>query len=220
MKDQTIPLLIITDSDKEFEKHIEKLGKFREINIIEPEKNEITIDQIRSIYRMIKHQSQQRRMVIIKNFDSTKSLAQNSILKLLEDKTANTQFVLQVQNLNKVIDTIQSRVKIINLTQTVKHLDDKDKEIIKQIITQSKAKSLAFLIDKKFINPSLQDINNFLSNLQLYLLKDKEISQTQKTRIIKKTFEYQKLLSSVNLNMQLTLDSILIFIYTVINNEK
>lgn len=220
MKDQTIPLLIISDSDKEFEKHIEKLGKFREINIIEPEKNEITIDQIRSIYGMIKHQSQQRRMVIIKNFDSTKSLAQNSILKLLEDKTANTQFVLQVKSLNNVIDTIQSRVKIINLNQTIKHLDDKDKEIIRQIITQSKAKSLAFLIDKKFINPSLQDINNFLSNLQLYLLEDKEISQTQKTKIIKKTFAYQKLLGSVNLNLQLTIDSLLIFIYTVINNEK
>jgi len=169
---------------------------------------------------MIKHIPQQRRLIIIKSFDSAKTLTQNAILKLLEEKITNTQFILQAQSLNKVIETIQSRVKIINLTQTVKYLDDKDREIIKQIITQSKAKSLVFLNEKEFINPSLADINNLLSNLQLYLLDNKEISQVQKTKIIKKTFEYQKLLGSVNLNLQLTLDSLLIFIYTVINNEK
>jgi len=225
MNISTIPLLIITNSNEGFEGYIKKFiaentPEFKEINTIEPEKNEITIDQIRSIYGMIKHIPQQRRLIIIKSFDSAKTLTQNAILKLLEEKTVNTQFVLQAKNLNKVIDTIQSRVKIINLTQTVKYLDDKDREIIKQIITQSKAKSLVFLNEKEFINPSLADINNLLSNLQLYLLDNKEINQVQKTKIIKKTFEYQKLLGSVNLNLQLTLDSLLIFIYTVINNEK
>lgn len=224
MDNSTIPLLIITNSSEEFEDYIKKFifenaSEFEETNIIEPEKNEITIDQIRSIYGIIKHQTQQRRMIIIKNFDSAKSLVQNAILKLLEEKTINTQFVLQVESLNKVIETIQSRVKIINLNQSIRILDDNYKKLIEMVITLSKAKSLTFLNEKDLINPSLSFINNFLINLQLYLSNNKELNQNQKIKIIKKTFEYQKQLGSVNLNLQLTLDSILIFIYTVINTD-
>jgi len=225
MNISTIPLLIITNSNEGFEGYIKKFiaentPEFKEINTIEPEKNEITIDQIRSIYGMIKHIPQQRRLIIIKSFDSAKTLTQNAILKLLEEKITNTQFILQAKNLNKIIDTIQSRVKVINLVQSEKVLDETYKKLIELIITQSKAKSLAFLNEKEFTNPNLEFINKFLINLQLYFLSTKELNQNQIIIIINKSFEYQKQLGSINLNLQLTLDSILIFIYTVINNEK
>ncbi|NCO89122.1 hypothetical protein GW881_04370, partial [Candidatus Roizmanbacteria bacterium] len=163
---------------------------------------------------------QQRRLIIIKSFDSAKTLTQNAILKLLEEKTVNTQFVLQAKNLNKIIDTIQSRVKVINLVQSEKVLDETYKKLIELIITQSKAKSLAFLNEKEFTNPNLEFINKFLINLQLYFLSTKELNQNQIIIIINKSFEYQKQLGSINLNLQLTLDSILIFIYTVINIKE
>jgi len=169
---------------------------------------------------MIKHIPQQRRLIIIKSFDSAKTLTQNAILKLLEEKTVNTQFVLQAKNLNKIIDTIQSRVKVINLVQSEKVLDETYKKLIELIITQSKAKSLAFLNEKEFTNPNLEFINKFLINLQLYFLSTKELNQNQIIIIINKSFEYQKQLGSINLNLQLTLDSILIFIYTVINIKE
>ncbi|PIP64857.1 hypothetical protein COW96_00190, partial [Candidatus Roizmanbacteria bacterium CG22_combo_CG10-13_8_21_14_all_33_16] len=225
MNISTIPLLIITNSNEGFEGYIKKFiaentPEFKEINTIEPEKNEITIDQIRSIYGMIKHIPQQRRLIIIKSFDSAKTLTQNAILKLLEEKTVNTQFVLQAKNLNKIIDTIQSRVKVINLVQSEKVLDETYKKLIELIITQSKAKSLAFLNEKEFTNPNLEFINKFLINLQLYFLSTKELNQNQIIIIINKSFEYQKQLGSINLNLQLTLDSILIFIYTVINIKE
>jgi len=218
MNNLTIPLLIITNSDREFKNYLEGLTEFLEVNTIEPEKNEITIDQIRSIYGIIKHQSKQRRMIVIKNFDSAKSLTQNAILKVLEEKTKNSQFILQAQNLNKIIETVQSRVKIINLNQKLKVLDDKTKKIIELIISQSKLKSLAFLNEKEFTNPSLEFINNFLSDLQFYLSNKDNLNQNQKIKIIKKTFSYQKALGSINCNLQLTIDSLLIFIYTVINS--
>jgi len=225
MNISTIPLLIITNSNEGFEGYIKKFiaentPEFKEMNTIEPEKNEITIDQIRSIYGMIKHIPQQRRLIIIKSFDSAKTLTQNAILKLLEEKTVNTQFVLQAKNLNKIIDTIQSRVKVINLVQSEKVLDETYKKLIELIITQSKAKSLAFLNEKEFTNPNLEFINKFLINLQLYFLSTKELNQNQIIIIINKSFEYQKQLGSINLNLQLTLDSILIFIYTVINIKE
>ncbi|PJB89646.1 hypothetical protein CO083_00380, partial [Candidatus Roizmanbacteria bacterium CG_4_9_14_0_8_um_filter_34_12] len=201
MNISTIPLLIITNSNEGFEGYIKKFiaentPEFKEINTIEPEKNEITIDQIRSIYGMIKHIPQQRRLIIIKSFDSAKTLTQNAILKLLEEKTVNTQFVLQAKNLNKIIDTIQSRVKVINLVQSEKVLDETYKKLIELIITQSKAKSLAFLNEKEFTNPNLEFINKFLINLQLYFLSTKELNQNQIIIIINKSFEYQKQLGS------------------------
>ncbi len=69
----------------------------------------------------------EKKVFIIKNIDEAMEVAQNKLLKILEEPPKNVYFLLTCNNLNKVLPTIRSRC---NKTE-LKRLDD---EIIKKLI--------------------------------------------------------------------------------------
>lgn len=56
-----------------------------------------------------------RRIVIIEHFDNFGHEAQNALLKTLEEPPLNTMIIITIDNINKVLPTIISRVQILQI---------------------------------------------------------------------------------------------------------
>jgi DNA polymerase-3 subunit delta' len=79
------------------------------------DKKTISIDAIRELKLTLRLKSIENRVVLITQAGLLTVEAQNSLLKLLEEPPKNTYFLLGVNNLGEVLDTIQSRTSIWRL---------------------------------------------------------------------------------------------------------
>lgn len=69
-----------------------------------------------------------RKVFLIYDFDNSTVASQNKILKILEEPTKSTYFVISAKNANKILPTIKSRMQIINFPS---FSDEKLAEILK-----------------------------------------------------------------------------------------
>lgn len=86
-----------------------------EIDVL-PEKLDITIDQIRNIRERLKGKSfsNSYKTIIIKQAELLNKSAANALLKVIEEPTDKTVFVLLDNRTKKMLPTITSRCQIIN----------------------------------------------------------------------------------------------------------
>jgi len=80
------------------------------------EKGTITIERIRSLYALTRARQSEARVVIIDDADSMGIPAQNALLKLLEEPTAHTYFILTSHTSQTILPTITSRTQKLTLT--------------------------------------------------------------------------------------------------------
>ena len=80
----------------------------------DPKAGSIAVKTIRDLYDQTKSRSQ-RRVVIIDDADTMTAHAQNALLKLLEEPTANTHFILCSHHPARLLSTIHSRVQQIDI---------------------------------------------------------------------------------------------------------
>lgn len=81
-----------------------------------PKVKNIVVDDIVEIVNdsLERPMDSQYKMYILKNFDEATVQAQNKLLKTLEEPPRNVMFVLTCTNINFVLQTITSRVKLIS----------------------------------------------------------------------------------------------------------
>jgi hypothetical protein len=91
-----------------------KAGNFIEI-LPEDDKTSIGIDQVRQIKSNLKLKSLDHRIIMINNAQFLTIEAQNSLLKILEEPPKNVHFFLSSDNINSILETIQSRSAIWRL---------------------------------------------------------------------------------------------------------
>ncbi len=84
--------------------------------IVRPEKGTITAETIRSLYSLTQGRSRTRQLVIIDDADTMSSTAQNAFLKLLEEPTPSTYFLLASHTPTRLLPTIHSRVTPLKMT--------------------------------------------------------------------------------------------------------
>lgn len=85
---------------------------FTQPQIVEPdEKGTLSIDKIRSLYRATRSRHSQRQVIIIDHAQAMGTEAQNALLKLLEEPTPNTTFILCAPHTNSLLPTILSRLQ-------------------------------------------------------------------------------------------------------------
>ena len=89
------------------------------------EKKHITVDSIRTINHFLsmkvpKTDQQVRRVILIDDADNMTLIAQNALLKNLEEPPKDTVFLLSTSNYSSLIDTILSRTSLINLNRLPK----------------------------------------------------------------------------------------------------
>lgn len=93
----------------------DKLRSYPYLVSIEPEKDSISIDQVRSLQsaliRSVPGNQPIRRAVLVQNAQKLTSEAQNALLKSLEEAPEDTIFVLCVDNLHNLLSTVVSRAQ-------------------------------------------------------------------------------------------------------------
>lgn len=94
-----------------------------------PDKTGITIDQIRSLYALTRSKYDQHRVIILHQTDLMADAAQAAFLKLLEEPTQRTTFILLSHLPERLLSTIHSRTQEVELLpldqeQTNSLLDD------------------------------------------------------------------------------------------------
>ncbi len=195
-----MPLIFVSDEKNEVLEYLKKYIKSDYLLFeVVPQKEKYSIDDIRDIKKEIITYFDKLRIYIFENFHNSSLEAQNSFLKILEETPSNVLFVLIVDNQYKLLPTILSRGRIINLNKK-ELLLSKDKELI--LNNFLKAKSLDL---KSVENITIDDLILFFKKK---LLEDKNYS-----KILNEALEIRSLIDRNNLNSRLTLDYLLIKTY-------
>ncbi len=112
---------------------------------VEPdEKGTISIESIRDLYTKTRAKQTSRQIILIDDADAMSVAAQNAFLKLLEEPTEHTSFLLTTHSPDRLLSTIKSRVQFINIqqitpSQTEEHLN------ILEVTDKRKRQQLAFI---------------------------------------------------------------------------
>lgn len=200
-----MPILLITKNNKNVKKYLKEFeNNHQNIYEIKPEEKEFSIKQIKNLIKETAIFNKNLRIYLLEDFHLSSLEAQNSFLKLLEEPPNNVLFVLTTNNEEKLIPTIRSRTKIIHLEKQPEIiLDQKTKVMLNNFI---ESKSFKLLADKI----TLDEI--------IIYFREKLGYDKKAPNIIKEALKLKTLLDSNNLNGQLTIDHMLIFIkkqYTI-----
>lgn len=203
-----IPILLISDNKKEMADYLEKIKDKNNLFIeILPQKTEYSIDQIREIQKETKVFNPQKRIYLLENFQKSSLEAQNAFLKLLEEPPKNVQFILTVNSQYKLLPTILSRAKIISLTKNKAMMVEAKLSKIFDLSSR-KTSTLPLMIEVK----SREETRDVLWQM-LTFFREKLAGDINASSILKEVLKNLNLLENNNLNPQLTIDHLLIFIY-------
>ena len=204
-------IILLTDEDKQIDKFIKKNFSKEDIIVaFYPEKNEYSIDQIRSLQKEVKYFNPKKRIYVLYDFDRSSLEAQNAFLKLLEEPPLNINFILVSKNLYRLLPTIISRAKVVDYENKIRKIEDQK---INEIISKIKNGQLCF-IDVS----DRQEAKNLLMAI-IYYFKEEMEKNLKIYPILKETVKNLAFLENNNLNPQNTLDNLLIFIYKCYNEN-
>jgi len=216
-----IPLLIISNDNKLINDYVNKLKQNNFFSEVIPSTKEYSIEDIKGLIKETKVFHPKTRIYFLANFHLSSIIAQNSFLKLLEEPPTNVQFILSTFNKNHLLPTIISRVKIIKLrgndSQSVvgsQFLETIIDDLINQthqtkgVINQTPTKIPLV----KFTVTDRESAKNILLQVIIFF-REKLLSDKNSTLIIREIIRLKGLLENNNLNPQLTIDQVLIFIW-------
>lgn len=203
-----IPLLIISKDAKLVKNYVNNLKLDSLFFEIFPTTKEYSISDIKNINKETKVFHPKTRIYFLPDFHLSSIPAQNSFLKLLEEPPSKIQFILSTDNKNCLLPTIISRVKIVKLRQ--KESQNKvGQSIVQEIesIINRTAKNIPLITVK-----DKETTANILLQLIIFF-RNKLGSDKKSPLVIKEIFYFNRLLENNNLNPQLTMDQVLIFIW-------
>ncbi len=180
---------------------------------IVPKKSQLGIDEVREIRRMIVVASAKNRLFIFYSFDLSTFEAQNALLKTLEEKTQDNQFIFLCQNEEQIVPTVRSRSKVLYLDRGKANIfADPDIDLFINKIIDSSNK-LDFLNNDHIVSIKNTEALSMIDQIILYFRNRAKMGDDKSIGIIKKSLELRYLLANNNLNPQLTIDNLLIYIF-------
>lgn len=171
----------------------------------------IKIDDVRNLQSLLSYSAanDQKRIVLLHGFESTKPVAQNALLKLLEEPPENTQFILITKNLESILPTVKSRCFVVfentsssPQSQTEEPLPFTPEEILQKVKASSVGELLAFS-DQFGERPEAILVLESLAHHLHQLLQDKPTRETA-THLTAVQTAIRDLQG--NINQKLTLD--------------
>ena len=204
--------ILLVSEKKDTEEFLRKNFSKEDIIVsLSPEKNEYSINQIRTLQQEVKYFNPNKRIYVFYEFERSSLESQNAFLKLLEEPPSSVYFILVCQNLYRLLPTVISRAKVIDLKNKA---EEKENEKIEKVIEKIKKGEL-FFVDVTDRNEA-KELTLFL----IYYFK-KELKDDLKVyQILKEAVKNLFLLENNYLNPQLMFDNLLIFIYKCYNEIK
>ncbi len=211
-----IPLLLIAHTKKALRQFLEKrnVGEKTITITLQPLSSEYSIDQIREIQKEVSIQQPIKRIYIFEEFDKASLEAQNAFLKLLEEPPENVEFILVVENQYTLLSTLVSRTKIIRVEKEI--IEKKETAVSRKLSIFAVKKTLSSLDFSTFTASSKEDAVKILMEM-LSFFRERLLDDTAAPKIIKEILHVCKLIKNNNLNSQLALDHLLIFIAKAYN---
>ncbi len=192
-----IPLILITTNKRHIDKYIQTLKDKNAvvINII-PEKTEYSIAQIRSLTKETAVFHPELRIYLLSDFDRSSIEAQNAFLKLLEEPAEKTLFILTAKSAYSLLPTIISRSHIIRLDRPKITPDEIAQKQLEQLVEGKQFALFPANIDQ-----------------MIFFFRTRLSTDRKATEILKEILRVKTLLENNNLNQQLAVDHLLIFIH-------
>ncbi len=206
-----IPLLLVTSEKEAIKKFLQKrVGIEKSINItLEPIQSEYSINQIREIQKEAHIHQPMRRTYIFEGFDNASLEAQNACLKLLEEPPDAVEFILVVSNTYTVLPTIISRTKIVRLDkEKTSRINTLISKALQSIVSMKTFASLDFSL---FTCQSKEEAIEVTQQICLFF-HSRLCEDVYAPSILREALKVNGLIKNNNLNHQLAIDHLLIFI--------
>ena len=134
------------------------------------------IDDARAI-KSLQAEKTEKAAVFILSFILINREAQNALLKVLEEPTPNTYFILIFPNTKKLLPTLQSRLSVIRM-QIKDMVDEAERRIVlssfMSMSLQERFETIKGLTDKKSEAPiTKSDVLTFLNDCEVYFHEQK-----------------------------------------------
>lgn len=209
-----LPILIVSSSQKDLDIYVESVRQKHQIPAhaifyIVPEKEELTIGQIREVRKETILHHPYPRLFLLASFDHANAEAQNALLKTLEEQNERNLFILTASVFENVLPTIRSRAEIVFLRSTETDTITSETEALLTAI--EKSPSPAFLGHPSIVGINREKAIVMLRQIILLLHRKLRLGSSVSANTLKKTMEIADLLQNNNLNAQMAVDTVLIF---------
>jgi len=189
------------------------------VRVLSPVKDELSIDDIRKLRRELVYGSSEPVLYILYKFDSAAVEAQSALLKSLEEKKDWQHFLLMVQSVGKIIPTIRSRTKTIELQSANISIGVRPEVdvFLSELIS---AKNVVFLGNKLLTGLKREGAIQFVDEIMLYYHARLSAMGIVGVAVIKKALHIKSLLYANNVHIQLAIDNLLIFCWKKVSMES
>lgn len=213
-----IPIILIYNSEIKKSKFINKqcdklkIKKKTNLIILNEDDQILSIDHVRNIYQsklLNSTSNSQHKIIVINNLDLARLETQNSLLKIIEESNEKILFVLCAKSKERIIKTILSRSKIVNIIEKKKKTSNFYIDIIDS--------NLPFLMKNNcFVNKeeALIFCDNLINHLRLKSNLSNKINL-----LIKEILITRNLIEQNNINFQFAIDHLLIFIRNYVKDK-
>lgn len=236
----------IVDFYREDNININEVDRYSDIVYVKPEKNNISIDTVRSIIGdiYIAPIYSNKKVYLIYNAELMNIQGQNALLKSLEEPPEYIVFILATLNTHKLLETIVSRGQLIKIESELEETSI-DRRTLYEILAKTiRGNELEMFSNMDFFNQYsdkqdkkslFKEVINFFRDINRYkYLGDEYIINNQYSDIIKKNSYLSFLnleniickveelysLMDVNLNYQLAIESMILGIWEEVNEKN
>ena len=206
-----MPILLISDNKKSINKYINSylLGAGDLFFELAPEGTKYLLPQIKEVVRETFIFNPKKRVYFFPDFHVSSIEAQNAFLKGLEETPDNVLFVLSADSVSKLLPTVVSRMKIVNLA---KKSDFKPSlGIQKQLDRVLSKKNFSGFELRAFEIKGKEEAAATIDQI-VFFFRGRLSHDVKAAPILKEIIRQKSLVENNNLTPQLAVDHILIFI--------
>lgn len=209
------PIILLSENSEKTEQYIDVFITEHHIsgyNVyrVRPAKTELTIDQVREIKKEIITAPGGMRLFVLYNAENANVEAQNALLKTLEEKTGDNQFILCTNNEERLLPTIRSRSTTVVLDAAGARNLELRAESTAFIERFESVESMQFLGDEYVTGITRDDALVLLDEIIVYYHQLFKKTKGPLILLIKRALLTKNLLQNNNLNPQLAVDALLI----------
>lgn len=163
------------------------------------------------IKKLLIHTLTQPQLVVVHQFDTAPTEAQNAFLKTLEEHNQLFHILLLVENIHTILPTVVSRCRTVHLQHKYQPEKKDDEALVEQALnTLIQNHSLGVLGTKALQVKTRQEAEQICDFVISYLRKRLATEGNRVSGLLRNTLLYRSYISRNNTNPQLCIDKLMI----------
>lgn len=206
-----IPIILVSTDEKKTQDFVENYANKHHVSPIDiehifPQKQEISLPQIKEIKKRIMLYNPQNSLYVLYNFHISSPEAQNALLKALEEHRSSIHFILEVRNIHTVLTTIRSRSIIAKISSKESTTDSNFYRQVEKFISNANSS----LLENTYLKGYAKDVDPLVIIDQIIAFFHVRIATDSKApEILHKALDTRYLVENNHIDPQLAIDHIL-----------